>query len=111
MSRRFKIQPAARTDHIAEDGHELQQLPYPFFVDEAGRVGRQDFWNGRVFQVIGFVADPARMEVDIFWPDILDLPGAAVGLYLITADDHGRFSTHESAVAEVAEFEAEGEIQ
>ena len=89
------LQPSARTDHITADGHELQQLPYPFFVEKDGSAhcGHQDY------RVIGFQRDLARMEIDVHWPEVWADPSLADGLYLVTSNAQGRFETHICAIS------------
>lgn len=97
----WTLQPADIPDNI-RDGQVYTRRPYPFFVDERGAVQRQDFWRGRVATIIGFVADPMRMEVDLDWTDyVTQDPTSAVGMYVITADRQGAMSTQVAAIAEV----------
>ena len=88
------LQPSARTDHITADGTELQQLPYPFFVEQdgSGRVGHQKL------QVIGFQHDLAVKTIDITWPEVWADPQLAVGKYIVTQDEGG-WSTHLCAIS------------
>lgn len=96
------LQPSALTDHITDDGVELTQLPYPFHVDADGLVGRQDFWKGDPYRVIGFVADLARQEVDLWWEAVADGDEQrAVGMYLITQNQLGDMATHLTAIESV----------
>jgi hypothetical protein len=81
----FKIQPEEQADH---------KLPYPFFADESGAIGRQDVWKGNPTQVIGFQSDLAVMEIDLLWEDAIQDPDRASGMYLVTADADGNFDTH-----------------
>lgn len=99
MSKIFKVQPSEFTDHLSEDGTERTKLPYPYFVDEAGLVGRQDFWNGDPYQVIGFAKDLAVANVDLLWKEATENPSRAVGMYLVTLDEDGDFGTHLAAVS------------
>lgn len=92
------LQPSARTDHITDDGHELQQLPYPFHVDERGFVQRQDFWQGKVFRVIGFTARPEPGNLVTSWPEVWRDPALAVNKYLVTSDEDGEWSSHVMAI-------------
>jgi hypothetical protein len=96
------LQFSSHTDEITPDGQELTRKPYPYHVDAAtGRIQRQDFWQGRVFRVIGFVVDPGRMEIDLWWPDVATHPQRAVGMYVVVADDNGRWSTNVAAIMTV----------
>lgn len=45
LGKRIKLQPKERPD---------MTLPYPFFIDEKGNVGRQDFWKGEPLKLVGF---------------------------------------------------------
>lgn len=100
MSKVFKIQPAAFVDHVTEDGVELTKLPYPFFADEQGMVGRQDFWNGDPYQVIGFADELEVHEINLSWGEAVKNPSLAVGMYLVTSDAAGNWGTHEHEIAE-----------
>lgn len=116
------LQPSAHTDHITADGTELTQLPYPFHVDAAtGLIGRQDFWRGDPLAVVGFVADPARIEIDLTWREYVeglaghdrdDLvpadPTSIVGMYVITRDDKGQWGTHVAAISSIRISEESG---
>ena len=101
------LQPAPRTDHITEDGTELQQLPYPFHVDPSGAIERQDFWRGIAAAVVGFVADPYRQEVDRYWEEVRDDPQQVVGMYVVTADGEGGMGTWPIAIDTVTVTEVE----
>lgn len=81
-------------------------LPYPFHVDADGFVGRQDFWKGRVHKVVGFVDEPGSQTFSLLWRDAVANPQAAVGKYVVTADDSGAagtagWSTHQAAISTV----------
>lgn len=101
------LQQASVVDRITSDGTELTQLPYPFFVDEKGNVGRQDFWRGRPRAVVGFQKDLARHRVDIFWKQVVENPDLAVGKYIVTVDDGGQMSVHMSAVESATKHDGE----
>ncbi|MCF6467379.1 hypothetical protein FAF44_02980 [Nonomuraea sp. MG754425] len=81
----FKIQQEVLANH---------ELPKPFFADESGAIGRQDVWKGNPAQVIGFQYDPDLPEIDLLWDDAIQDPDQASGMYLVTADADGNFSTH-----------------
>lgn len=95
------LQPAAYTDNIWAIGDELVEgtkLPYPFHVTEDGSIERQDFWRGDVYKVIGFTTSPERRRIDLYWPDVWMEPSKAVGMYLVTTDGAGTWSTHQTAI-------------
>jgi hypothetical protein len=94
----IEVQLSEWTDHLTDEGQELTKLPYPFFVDETGAVGRQDFWNGIVKMVIGFQKDLAVDTVDLGWNEAYEDPSSAVGMFVVTSDHSGNWSTHLTAV-------------
>jgi hypothetical protein len=97
----IKLQPAPRVDHITDDGRELTQLPYPFYVAEDGKVDRQDFWRGDPYAVIGFQEDLARQQIDLWWDDVVKDPQSAVGKYVVTRDSRGGMGVHVIAIDSV----------
>jgi hypothetical protein len=97
------IQPSEFVDYVTADGTELTKLPYPFFVDEKGIVGRQDVWSGTVARVVGFAADLAEQRVDLTWHRAVTDLQKAVGMYLVTEDSAGTWSVHTNAVASITE--------
>ncbi len=97
----YEIQPSAYTDQLTDDGVQLTKLPYPIFADEAGMIGRQDFWAGRYTKVIGFQRDLRVQRIDLFWRDTLRDPGEAVGMYLVAANDKDNWFTFDTAVQSV----------
>jgi hypothetical protein len=99
------LQPSARTDQITDDGTELQQLPYPFHVDEDGNVLRQDFWRGDPATVLGFQNRVDVQQVDLWWREVVADPQRAVGKYMVTVDRDGAFSTRTIAIESVTVIE------
>jgi hypothetical protein len=97
----FRIQNSEYADQITADGTELTKLPYPFYVDENGNVGRQDVWQGVPERVIGFARDLAVQEINLWWPTVVQDPPQAVGMYLVTQDADGSIGTHPTAVSSI----------
>lgn len=96
------IQPSEYVDAIAPGGTEMTRLPYPFHVTaEDGMVQRQDFWRGRVEQVIGFVAAPDSQKFVLTWSQAVKRPFEMIGKYVVTSDAEGNWSTHLSAISQV----------
>jgi hypothetical protein len=100
----IEVQLSEWTDHLTDEGQELTKLPYPFFVDASGAVGRQDFWNGIVHRVIGFQRNIAVDAVDLGWAEAYEDPSSAIGMYVITSDHSGNWSTHLTAVKSMNEL-------
>lgn len=102
--RKIKLQPAPFIDNI-RDGHsmvEMTKLPYPFYVDEDGKVDQQDFWKGDPARVIGFQRDLAVQHIDLWWKDAAQDPQKTVGMYLVTSDAQGEWGTHQTAISDVS---------
>lgn len=94
----IRIQPAPRIDNLSADGQEMTQLPYPLFVEDDGSVGRQDFWDGRILRVVGFMKDLAVQQVDLWWKDAVTDPQKAVGMYVVGVDSEDRMFNLDTAV-------------
>lgn len=106
----IKLQPAAYIDNIYEGGYVGTKLPYPFFVNEDGNVGRQDFWRGAIVRVIGFQRDLAKMQIDVRWVEAIDDLSKVIGMYLVTSDENATYGVHQTAIIE-AEVLTEGEAK
>lgn len=107
MSRILTVQMSAYTDNLwgAESGEiaEGTRLPYPYYVNEAGEVQRQDFWNGTVAAVIGFTREPDRRAIDLYWADAWREPDRAIGMYIVTRNAAGQWATWPVAVQSMEE--------
>lgn len=100
----IRLQPAPLVDHIDDSGQEFTRLPYPFYVNEAGEIQRQDFWNGNPTKVIGFQRDLAVQTIDLWWREAYPEPTKTVGMYLVTVDSDGQWGVHSTAIASAFEF-------
>lgn len=101
MTTYYSIHFSPCTDQITEDGEELRQVPYPFHVNPNRTIMGQDFWQGDPTRVMGFARKLDIQELDLSWMNFLHTPQLAVGMYVVTANERGEFSTHLSAVSEV----------
>lgn len=92
----IRIQPRER-----EDG----TLPYPFFINADGNVGRQDFWKGRPLKLVGFNGKP-NTGVDSKTIDLklfLEKPKRAIGLYPIFEHKDGEWFTYKDPIQSISE--------
>jgi hypothetical protein len=98
------LQPFDRIDSVIGD-HVATQRPYPFHVTEDGRINlgpNGDFWNRQgVVRAVGMQRDLDVQTIDVSWSEVVADPQVAIGKYLVTADAHGRFSSHTIAIGEV----------
>lgn len=104
MSRLYRLQPSPRTDHITADGHELTQLPYPYFATEDGTLTSIHTEMGSE-GIIGFQDDLAVQHVDLWWDEVIEDPQCAVGKYVVTREHDGGMATHQIAIASVEVLE------
>lgn len=101
MSGLWKIQPASHTDHITEDGTELQRRPYPLFIDEGGIA----YQNTLINRVVGFVKDLVKHEINVRWSEVINENHPMhfpledlVGYYIIVQMNDGNWATLTTAI-------------
>ena len=84
-------------------------LPYPYFIDENGMVGRQDFWKGNPSRLLGFSSKPVVGDMDIrcFLKEPLtpESMKAGVGNYPVFSNEDGEWVTHYDKIEYVEEIE------
>jgi len=74
-------------------------LPYPFHVDEEGFIGRQEFWKGKPYKLVGFASRPIAGQMDVFFADFWKDPELAIGKFPVFADKKKDWFTHSIAIA------------
>ena len=78
-------------------------LPYPYFIDEKGFVGRQDFWKGKPLKLIGF--SPTNLqEFDDKQIDLLTFlkdPKRAIGMYPIFLHKDKEWYTYQDKIESI----------
>lgn len=78
----------------------LLPLPYPFHCDsDSGRVGRQDFWQGSVYSVVGFQETLEDQTVSLFWREAAQQPERMHGMFPIIVDQGGNLFTWTTPVS------------
>jgi hypothetical protein len=85
----IRIQPQERED---------KTLPYPFFIDEKGFVGRQDFWRGKPLKLIGFSTVPKTGEMDVTLSDFLEVPDCCIEMYPVMEWEDGTWHTYKDKI-------------
>lgn len=93
------LQPSSSTDHITNDGTELQKRPYPFYADEEGNLSRS--WDGAPTRIIGFVKDLSQQVLDVWWEDAVKDIHQVVGMYVVTTYPNNQWATHLAAIETV----------
>jgi hypothetical protein len=83
------LQPTQRPDGT---------LPYPYFIDEKGKVGRQDFWKGDPATLIGFVRSLQSQDMALSVPNFIEEPKKAIGLFPVFADKNDKWTTYGDAI-------------
>lgn len=94
---RIKIQPQELPD---------MTLPYPYFIEKDGMVGRQDFWKGNPKKLIGFSPQPSTGSILVFRTAFFDNPESAVGLYPVFEADDGHWFTQTNPIESVKVLES-----
>lgn len=81
------------------------KMPYPYFINEAGEVGRQDFWKGSPLKLVGFngAAKNETVEPACGLEDFLKDPKQAIGKYPIFEHADGEWFTYKDRIASVDE--------
>ena len=91
---KIRIQPESRPN---------MTLPYPYFIDEKGNVGRQDFWKGNPKKLIGFsptkeqLFDKEQIDVSVF----LKKPKKAIGMYPIFVHKNKEWYTYQDKIGSI----------
>ncbi len=82
--KRIKIQPAEMLDRT---------LPYPYFIDKDGLIGRQDFWKGKPYKLLGFSKMPKTGSMKLSFKDFWKEPKKAIGMYPVFTDKDDDWTT------------------
>lgn len=104
--KRYKIQTHSFPDHLADDLTLLHRKPYPLVVDERGSTVPGQTLPIR--EVVGFVGDLARQEIDIWFAAATVGLDRIPGTYAVVIDSHGQWSTLSTAVETFELLEEEG---
>ncbi len=76
-------------------------LPYSYFIHKNGKVGRQDFWKGHPFKLLGFSKNPVAGDMQIILSYFIFNPKAVIGMYPVFSDKKGKWFTSKDAVESV----------
>lgn len=74
---KIRIQPKEHPDLF---------LPYPYFINSKGFVGRQDFWKGKPYKLIGFSPVPVAGEMELYFSAFWKNPERVIGMYPVFAN-------------------------
>lgn len=89
-----KIETGKRIIEIQPKKQKDDFRPYPYFIDENGLVGRQDFWHGYPERLLGFSIKKTAGKIDVpfevFWRE----PKKALGLYPVMKHKGDEWKTH-----------------
>jgi hypothetical protein len=58
-----------------------QPRPFPFPIDDEGKVLDQDFWQGDPYSLLGFQATAHEQRVSLFFKEFTESPQQAVGMF------------------------------
>lgn len=81
------------------------KLPYPYHIDQAGRVGRQEFWKGEPESLVGFSTSPNPKIIgeEITMRQFLAKPERCIGMYPIFRHKGDKWFTYKNKIASVRE--------
>lgn len=77
------------------------KLPYPYHISKTGLVGRQDFWRGSPYKLIGFTIHWSKLAVSVPLEDFWKNPEKAVERFPVFEDQKGYWTTQKSAISKV----------
>lgn len=83
------------------------KMPYPYHITRTGLVGRQDFWHGSPYRLIGFSKKPKAGEVELMLAEFWEEPQQAVGMYPVFADQENNWSTYTTKTVSVHQNKAD----
>ena len=89
---RIKIQPRELSNY---------ELPYPYFIYANGNVGRQDFWKGHPFTLVGFNRKPIAGNIDLYFEDWWKVPPLCFGMYPVFLNKDGTMFTLKTEIQTV----------
>lgn len=76
-------------------------MPYPFFIEPDGSVGKQEFWKGDPAKLIGFAKRIDRHEITLPFAKFWKQPGRCLGMYPVFADSKDEWSTYGDVIASI----------
>jgi len=76
-------------------------LPYPYFISKKGLVGRQDYWKGKPYKLIGFSKTMTAGNMTLYLRAFLETPEKAIGMFPIFADKKDNWATHAPCIESV----------
>lgn len=89
---RIKIQPAERPD---------MTLPYPYFIESGGYVGRQDFWEGNPYKLLGFNDTSKVGDIKLSFEEFWKKPEKAIGMYPVFSTAQDEWWTYKDAIESI----------
>ena len=90
--KKIKIQPKEQEDFT---------LPYPYFIDEKGLVGRQDFWKGKPYKLLGFSKVPIAGTIELSFKDFWKNSKKAIGMFPVFKDKKYNWTTSTIAIESI----------
>ncbi len=93
-----RLQPAAYTDNIADDGMAETRTPRPFLFNGEGWLIGEDYWQGRAVMVVGLSSNLDEEAIDLPWEEAVSDTKRAIGMYVVTRGEAGQFHTFQTAI-------------
>lgn len=86
---------------IQQKTFEDLRQPYPYFIEENGLVGRQEFWNGKPYELLGFNRTTKTGEISSPFKEFKKDINAAIGMFPVFKSKTGMIETHTNPVVKV----------
>lgn len=74
--------------------------PYPWLLDEEGKIGQQSLWRGDPIQVIAFQRGDVQVPV-AYWEDFVADPQSVIGLVPVMTSSTGGFAAWRGEITSV----------
>ena len=84
IAKTIMIQPAEKVNGV---------LPYPYFINKNGLIGRQNFWRGNPYKLLGFSIKPIAGNIELEFKDFWKKPKLAEGMYAVFTDNKDNWTT------------------
>ena len=87
--------PIKKSKIIAIQPKENQNgvLPYPYFIDKDAYVGRQDYWQGSPYKLLGFSKKPIAGAINLEFKDFWKKPTSCIGMFAVFSTAQDSWST------------------
>lgn len=77
-------------------------LPYPYFINKNdGKIGRQDYWKGNPYRLIGFNDEPKAGDISLSFSQFKENPKLAINKYPVFSSKDDEWVTHTNPIESI----------